>query len=171
MATTTYCDRSDIDDVLSEHAVDRMIDDDHDGVVEATELARVTTAIEKAAGRINATVQKRYTLSDLSGNDWLKFVNATLAALTLMRRRGNGVPPSLQEEADEYLEDLNDIKAGRQDIPEQNESFDFAPAVSNYRASRADGIAKVRVNTQISTGDDPHPSRKRFPARRHGHQH
>ncbi len=171
MATTTYCLRADVESVLSAHAVDRMVDDDMDGAVEADEEAHVTTAIARAASRNNSRVQKRYKLADLSGNDWMTFVNASIAAQTLSRRRGNGVPPSLQEEVDEYLSDLDDIRADRIDIPEQASSFDYAPAVSNFEVQRGFGLAPVRVSTQLSTGADPDSSLRRYIAfqRRHCH--
>jgi len=165
MATTTYCTRTDIDAILSIHAVDRMIDDDGDGAIEAGESALVTTMIERAAGRINSRVEMRYTLSDLSSNDWIKFVNASIAAQMIARRRGNGVPPSLQEEVDEFLGDLDEILAGRMKIPEQNESLDYLPSVSVYDVRRG-CQPSIRVDTRLSTGTDPHATIQRFKAYR-----
>ena len=162
MATTTYCLRADVEAVLSVHGVNRMADDDMDGVVEAVEEAYVTTAIERAASRINSRITKRYKLSDLSSNDWMRFVNASVAAQLLARRRGNSVPPSLQEEVDEYFADLTDIQAGRLDLPEQAASFDFAPTVSNFEVRRGCGAVPVRVSIETSTGDDTASSLKRF---------
>ena len=164
MATTTYCVRADIDAVLSVHAVDRAIDDDMDGAIEAGETALVTTMIERAASRMNSRIEMRYTLSKLSGNDWVKFVNASIAAQMLTRRRGNGVPPSLQEEVDEFLSDIDEIRAGRMKIPEQNASLDYLPAVSNYDVQRGGRGPAVRVDTRTSTGGEPDDSLKRFRA-------
>ena len=90
MATTTYCVRADIETIYSAHGVNMAADDDMDGIVLAAEEVYVTRAIVRAAGKINSRVQKRYTLSDLSSNDWIRDVNATLAAQILARRRGNG---------------------------------------------------------------------------------
>ena len=163
MATTTYCERTDIDAILSIHGVDQSVDDDHDGNVEAFELAYITTIIERAASRMNSRLENRYTLSDLSSNDWVKFVNASIAAMMLTRRRGNSVPPSLQEEVDEFLADLDEIMAGRQKIPEQAASLDYLPAVSNYDVQRGHFPA-VRVDTRLSTGSEPNSTLKRFRA-------
>lgn len=164
MATTTYCVRADIDAVLSVHGVDRMLDDDMDGAIEAGETALVTTMIERAASRMNSRIEMRYTLSDLSANDWMKFVNASIAAQMLTRRRGNGVPPSLQEEVDDFLSDIEDIRAGRMKIPEQNASLDYLPSVSNYEVRRGSCLPAVRVETRTSTAGEPNESLKRFRA-------
>lgn len=171
MATTSYCLRADVEAVLSIHGVNRSVDDDFDGEVEAFEELYVTNSIERAASRINARIQKRYTLSALSSNDWMTFTNATMAAQLLMRRRGNGVPPSIDTEVDELLSDLDEIKAGTLDIPEQRESLEYTPTVSNYTVQRGQVIPAVRVNTRTSTGGDPNSTLKRFNAIRHHHHH
>lgn len=166
MATTTYCVRADIEAIISAHAIDMAVDDDQDGRVRTAEEAFVTRAIVRAAGIINARIQKRYTLSDLSSNDWVRDANAVIAAQLTMRRRGNGSPPSLDQEVDLYMEDLESILADRLDIPEQNASLDYTMTVSNFVPQRGQGIAKIRVDRQESTGDDPHSTRKRFIAGR-----
>jgi hypothetical protein len=164
MATTTYCVRADIESIYSAHGVDMAVDDDQDGIVLAAEETFVDRAIVRAAGKINSRVQKRYTLSELSNNDWMRDVNATIAAQILARRRGNGSPPSLDAEVDSYMEDLDDIRGDRLDIPEQNASLDYTPVVSNYVMQRGQVTMKPRVDTGTSTGDTPHSTRKRFPA-------
>lgn len=164
MATTTYCLRVDVENIISSAGLNMSADDNRDGIVSAAEELHVTRAIEMSASNMNARLGRRYKLSDLSDNDWVKFCNATLAAEMVMRRRGNGPPPSVVDAADQFRDDLNDIVAGRLSVPEQSESFDFSMAVSNYITRRAQRDQKVRVDTAISTGDAPNSTLKRFPA-------
>lgn len=163
MATTTYCLKADVEDIISAAGVSMAVDDNRDGINTAAEEARVTRAIAMAASNMNARLVRRYKLSDLSSNDWVKFCNATLASEMVMRRRGNGPPPSVVDAADQYREDLQAIMEDRLDVPEQSESFDFSMSVTNFSVQRAKREQKVRVDKRTSTGDDPDSTLKRFP--------
>lgn len=169
MSTTTYCLRADVEDIISAAGVAMAVDDNRDGVNTPAEDARVTRAIEMAASNMNSRIGRRYKLSDLSSNDWVKFCNATLAAEMVMRRRGNGPPPSVVDAADQYRDDLNDILADRLSIPEQAESFDFSMTATNYIPQRGQRVQPIRVDKRISTGDDPDDSLKRFSSTRRLH--
>lgn len=166
MATQTYCVAADVEYVLSAAGVTARLDDAEDGQRSVAEEAFLTRAIEIAAGKINQKVRHQYKLTDLAaGNDWLRDCNATLAAKSLAMRRGNPLPESLAQECKDYEAMLDRIRYGREQIPQQSPSFDHTPTVSNYTVEAGKINHPVRVITEESTGDAPHPDVKRPAAR------
>lgn len=161
----TYCTQSEVEDILSTAGATAFADDDEGGTLSAGETAYITAMIERAAVRMNAYLTSRYTLSELASNAWCKWCNATLAAYYLVMRRGNPAIESVAVEVGELMDMLTDIKAGRMQVPEQSESFDFLPTVTNFDTKRRKTVMPVRVRTDESTGDTPHSSRKRRTAR------
>lgn len=155
MATTTYCNRADVDAILSTVGVTAFADDDEDGSLDATELGYVTRAIERAANRMNAFLEMRYELSDLSGNDWCRDANAALAAFLLGGRRNNPVSPVLSTENTQFLDDLKEIRDNNMTVPGAFDSNDALPSVTNFRPERSRGQAPVRVIREESTRSDP----------------
>lgn len=135
---TTYCDSSDVAFVMSQHAIDASIDDNIDGGVSpTTEAGFVADAIELAADDLNSVLSMRYKLSDLAGNTWCKWQNARKAAGALLTRRGNPLPASLAAQIQKCEQTLEGIINQTAKIPNQAESFDHSPAVSNYLVKRA----------------------------------
>ena len=61
----------------------------------------------------------------------LRDANAAIAAYWLSTRRGAAAPAQLQEQFDAYLAQLVAIVAGSAKLPQQAESFDTSPGVSN----------------------------------------
>jgi len=165
---TTYCTRSDIETLLSPVALIECIDDDHSGTESAAETIHITNAIERAATRLNMAVSRQYVLSEVTGNAWMKWANATLAAELLASRRGNPAPQSIMDDAKEILELLNEISWGRKPLPEQAPSFDHLPTVSNFEAEPRKRIMPVRVVKEESTGSDPEGQRMRHYANQWG---
>ncbi len=160
---TTYCTRSDVDFVLSNHGVDAAIDDNIDAAVSpTTETPFIADAIEQAADDMNAMIEQRYKLSDLSGNTWCKWANARLAAAALMTRRGNPLPPSLAGQVDQVQSVLEGVLAGSRKIPNQSDSFETIPASTNYLAKRAARHSSpVQVDRDTTTRTAPSPPIKR----------
>lgn len=160
---TEYCVTADVEFVLSAAGVTANLDDTEAGVRSAEMEDWIDRAIDIAAGKINAKVRHQYKISDLdgSGNTWLRDTNAYLAAMTLATRRGNPCPESLVRECEERLALLNEIRWGRESIPEQAPSFDHTPAASNYRPELYKIDNPIRVDTGESTGDAPPTSVKR----------
>ena len=152
MAAITYCVQADIESILSVAMVKRLTDDNEDGALSVTENSYVTDAIDVAATKMNATLEMRYTLSELAANDWCKWCNATLAAAVLSKRRANFVPPSIDSDAEEYKEVLKDIKAGKMKVPQASDSFGPLPMVSNMVIDMGNRHNKLRVDTSESTG-------------------
>jgi len=163
MATQTYCDRDDVEDILSDAGVLAMIDDDEDAAEAGTETLRITAAIERAAERMNFWLARRYTLRDLASNAWCKWANATLAALKLSTRRNNPAPQSLVDEANDIMEMCKAVaEQPLAVIPDQPESFDMRPTVTNPRVDRGFwDESPVKVDPELSTGPKPADGIKR----------
>lgn len=161
MAVQTYCDRDDLEAIVSKHGVDAFVDDDQDGLISATEETYVTFAIERAATQINMYLQRRYKAADVVNNDWLTGANAALAVCLIVKRRGNPDITSLTEECDDYTGWLDGIKNKEFDLPNQSPSVDNTPTVSNFRVELWRSTMKPRVSRQESTGSDPDKSRLR----------
>lgn len=161
----TYCVTSDVEFVLSAAGVTACLDDYEDGQRSTAEDALVVRAIEIAAGKINQRVRHQYKLTDLAaGNDWLRDTNAYLAAKTLAERRGNPAPQSLMEECKDREMLLEQIRWGREQIPEQLPSFDHSPTVSNFEPELGRVNNPIRVRQNESTGEQPLPPIKRWPS-------
>jgi hypothetical protein len=165
MATQTYCVAADVEYVLSAAGVTACLDDGEDGQRSAAEDDLLTRAIEIAAGKINQRVRHQYKLTDLAaGNDWLRDCNAYLAAKSLAERRGNPSPQSLMDECKDRERLLEEIRWGREQIPQQNPSFDHSPTVTNFEPELGRYHSPIRVRQIESTGEEPEPPVKRWPA-------
>ena len=166
MAVTTYCINSDVEDVMSTHGVTAYIDDDESGSRSGAETAYLTSAVERAAAMwVNPRVLMRYKASDLSGNGYLKWANAVIGALEVCRRRNNPIPISLASDAERIELQLQQIQRGQLNVPEQAESFEQIPVVTNYDVERWHQATPTRVQIEESTGSSPEGNRKRYLAR------
>lgn len=142
MPTQVYCNRDDIESQWSPVALLRCVDDDHDGVLSPRELGTITQAIERAANKMNASLEMRYSLAALQGNTWCRDANAAIAAYFLATRRGNPAPDHIQELSDGYLADLAEIRRGRMKTPQVSESLPHTPVATNFRAEfRPEGLS------------------------------
>ncbi len=157
--TTIYCTVTELQSLMSDAFVTASVDDDEDGVNDAGEDTLVDDAIEQGAVAMNAFLQQRYTLSELTSNDWAKWCNATLAAECITARRGN--PEMFVERAERYRGWLEDIADGKMPLPEASPTFDSRPTVSTFDVERWRKDAPVRVVKDQSTGPDPAPGVKR----------
>jgi hypothetical protein len=132
-----------------------------DGAESAAETLIVTSIIERAAVEMNHALYQQYVLSELADNDWCKWCNATLTAYYLFQRRGNAPPASIIEDAQRFRESLEQIRWGRDSVPEQSPSFDHTPTVTNFRPEIHKTDNPVRVSKDESTGPEPEGNRKR----------
>jgi phage gp36-like protein len=139
--STTYCTAADLDAVWAPDLILASVDDDESGTHSPAEEAIIDRAIERAAGRMNAYLELRYTLPALAGNEWCRDANATIAVYLLSIRRGEPAPTVLQEQYDAYLAELLEIAAGRRNVPGAAGVLDAKPTVTNFavdfRESRA----------------------------------
>lgn len=163
MAAITYCVRADVESIMSAVFVERRTDDDEDGFLSEIEISYITDAIERAATVMNATLEMRYSLASLAGNDWCKWCNATIAAVSVAGRRGNNIPASLAAEYDGYRDSLKLIKNNKLKVPQVGERFGPSPMVSNMKIElgRTSG-SPVRVDLARSTGPRGSEFIKRF---------
>jgi phage gp36-like protein len=130
---TTYCTTADLNACWAPDLILASVDDDASGTLSPVETGYLERAIERAAGRMNAYLETRYTLANLAGNTWCRDANAALAVYLLSIRRGEPAPESLQQQYDAYLADLLEISAGRQNVPQVTAPLDMLPTVTNYR--------------------------------------
>jgi len=146
-----YCTITEINDLMSEHGIAAATDDV--GGESLVDSSVVNNAIERAEQRIKQFVTGRYDVTQFSSsNKWLKWCCATLSCVALYRRRGNLIPPGLQEQYDEYIEHLQAIRDGRGEIPDQAPRTEFSMAMSNLRIDHRYPTGKSRVVTTVSTG-------------------
>lgn len=147
--TTTYgVTSTEVDFVLSSAGVARRTNDDETGVDDSTQ---VTSAIEMEAATINMYLGRRYVLSELTSNAWVKWTLAWFAAYRLDCRLANNPAPLLVKEREERLELLKLIADGQLDLPEQNPSYECLPSVTNLAAELRGGTKKIRVDPYSST--------------------
>lgn len=132
MTTQIYCTKSDIEAIWPPGSLLASVDDDANGTLSATESSYIDRAIERGSNFINARLEMRYELGDLAANTWCRDANAAIAAYWLATRRGAAAPAQLQQQYDAYGAALADIASGRIKLPEQAESFDIMPGVTNF---------------------------------------
>jgi hypothetical protein len=162
--TQTYCSRADIVSLMGEAALLASIDDNMDGVISAEEEAIVTSLIEMTASEINRQVRHQYVLTEVASNVWLKWAQATMCVYRLRKRRNNPAEGSVEDDYQEINRLLNEVRWGREQLPEQLPSFDHLPSVSNFVPQIGRGTAPIRVIEEESTTTRPTSSRKRFTA-------
>ena len=144
MSTQIYCTKADIEAIWPAGSLLASVDDDASGTLSATELSYIDRAIERAANFINARLEMRYRLSDLAVNTWCRDANAAIAAYWLSTRRGAAAPAQLQQQHDAYVAQLVAIVSGSIKLPQQAESFDVMPGVSNFAISLAEPWRKAQ---------------------------
>lgn len=154
-----YCTSDDVASILSSQGIEWAVDDDRTGNTDGVdELRRVTDCISRASSKINQYVVKWYQLSTLASNTWVKWCCATLAAVALMRRRGDTAPDGLISEYDEYLEFLKDVQLGKSVIPSDGTddakllTQNAGMTMSNLHMDQRYRNLQLRVITRMSTG-------------------
>lgn len=144
MATQVYCTKTDIEAIWPAATLLASVDDDANGTLSATELGYIDRAIERAANFINARLEMRYSLATIASNTWCRDANAAIAAYWLSTRRGLAAPAHLQQQYDAYVAELVAIVAGGIKLPQQPESLDFAPGVTNFEIRLDEPERKAR---------------------------
>lgn len=160
MTITAYCTKADIASVLSEQGIDYAVDDERLGDFDAADLAtRVSDCINRASARVNQYCTLRYDLTSFPGNTWIKWCTATIAAVMLMRRRGDSAPDGLIAEYNEYIDFLKDVKNGTSVIPPDVAGNDAKLLVQNAGITMTNlhldlrfRVIQVRAITRVSTG-------------------
>lgn len=156
MAITTYSTDADIELTLSLHGLASAVDDEESGGTALTSVRkeRIQRQRERAFNRINGYLNRRWRLAELLGNQWLRDCEALMATYYLEGRRLNVPGASLDKEYHEYIEELKLLAANKMDLPNQRDSFDDGPAVTNYDVRRG-RVSPIRVRLSESTGSQP----------------
>lgn len=162
MPTQTYCTLSDVEAAWNPADLLDAVDDDTSGTMSAGEQAIVTRAIERAANRMNASLEMRYALSSLASNHWCRDCNAALAVYLLATRRGTAASDAIQEQYESYVADLEQIIAGRMRVPQAAETHEHKPTVTNFAVDPTQAVATVRRVNDTSTGALPPGTVKSF---------
>jgi phage gp36-like protein len=144
MPTTNYCTSADLEAIWDPALVLASVDDDEDATLDALEQTYLDRAIERAAGRMNAYLEVRYSLASLFGNTWCRDANAAIAVYLLSIRRGEAAPPELQEQYDAYFDELREIAAGRLNILSGANPLSTNPSVSNFQFDIQQSRARPR---------------------------
>ena len=150
MSTQTYCTQSDIEAIWPPADVLASVDDDVNGSLSATESGYIDRAIERAANFMNARLEMRYRISELAANTWCRDANAAIAAFWLATRRGSSAPAQLQQQYDAYLASLTEIAAGRLKVPQQIDSIDTSPGLTNFQIDLGQPHRKAQVVDETS---------------------
>lgn len=158
-----YCTQAQIESILSAHGVAAFTDDDLDGLPD-TDM--VQNAIDRSAAlKMDPYLCQRYQLSAITGNSWVQWANAVLAAVALSTRRNMPTVESLAAQEQMVLEQIRMIHGGTMKIPNQSERFDHLPAVSNFDVERFRTLHPVRVQREESTGAPPADPIRQWTAR------
>lgn len=145
---TLYCDRSDVEDVLSAAGVQSRLSD---GPPSADDLG---SCLKDAAIFINQHAALMYPISQLVLSNWVNFTAKHIAAHLLCIRRGNPAPSSVREFYDAAVEDLKDVKKGLDVIYDALPGRANVPVMSNM-SMRLRPFMHSRVQAKRSAGHAP----------------
>lgn len=144
------CSIADVEDILSAEGVRQATDDDRTG---GGDCDKVQNAIARATAFFMTKVYKFYAQSALEGNEFCRWCVAYMAIGQLFKRRGNYPPPAIQEEIEGWSEHLEKIEEGTAEIPGASRRYEqTGMSMSNLRYDQRYQVAKVRVESTISTG-------------------
>jgi hypothetical protein len=145
-----YATASDLEALMSVEGKENKVDDNGDGVINATEDGYIQRAITWASDRINFFVLQRYDAHCLQTswivNQWCTI----LAAWWLSVHRGNPPPGSFEELKKQTEADLLLVHNRTFDIPNIGERFSSLPSWSNVRVDMLYALRKIRVERPLS---------------------
>ena len=151
-----YCTTADVESILSAHGLTAVVDDNLTYARDGSETTYISNAIAMAATlHIDIWLNQRYTLSDLTSNEYCRWANAIFAAFALAQRRNQSAPDSLTDEREILFQQLQSIHRGYNSLPGQAEPVDRLPSVTNFIVERYRGVMPVRVRQLESTRAQP----------------
>ncbi len=153
MAVTAYCTTTQLTQLWSSFGMTVRLDDNEDGLADS---GVADAMIEKATTTVNRYLLQRYTVAVCAASAWVKWATAFIAACDLARRRGNPVPEAMEEECQRYLDALQNILDGKENLITDDgvapPELDNTPTVSNMTIDGRFRRAKVRRVETTSTG-------------------
>lgn len=152
MNSTLYCDRFDVEDVLSDTGVELRIDDGPPRTL--------GNCLDEAASVIEQKCLLRYDVPALSGSRVVKHWAKWIATFLLCKRRGNGPSEALGEEYDRVMKELDAVAAGKARIGDAVERRPSLPGMSNVRVIK-EPWPHVVVERRSSTGLPPQEYRQK----------
>jgi len=103
-----YCTLKDVQRIFSVSGVNYRLDDDP---------AVISEVLGEASREVDMYLLTTYTADQLSGNDWVRYQTANIAAMLFAERRGNPPPSSIQAKYDRTMEKLQAIHLGQLRVP------------------------------------------------------
>jgi len=146
-----YIDDDGLNAALSANGVLLRADDNQDGTVDPTEEMRITQAKNAASETIDYYCFSRYTPANLANSNLIYEAAKWLAAYQLCATRGNEVPESVIEQAEQWEEKLKAIQAGRGRVPGIPYRMSQAPAWDNVRVNVHYDFKAIRVERKTSS--------------------
>ena len=150
--SSPYSTITDMESILGSQSIIQGTNDEDSATQAAT--AEVTNSINWADARIKGYVSLRYDVDVLtSAIDWLRWCSATFACVKMFRRRGNPLPPGLEDDYNEFTKLLIDIHDGKGEIPGATLKNEPGLVMSNLRFDPRFKYRKIRVEQGISAGE------------------
>lgn len=156
--TTTYCNRTDIENRLSAYGVVGALDDDASGAEDTGGGAStpwINQALYHGTNRVNMFLQARYDVDELALSPIACEFAIVHACKWLCARRGNPVPSSLLADCQEADEMMREIKNGSAILPDAAARSSSMPSHLNVIIDRNFRLGKVRV---VRPRSDPTPT-------------
>lgn len=141
MPDVKYCTRTDVQMILSSQGIlDRTEEDSANNSTQVT----LDGLIEFASAELEVSVSKRYELSSLSNNRWMRYAAAVITSHMLFSHKGWPVPDSIQDWYDRTMGTVASIMRGLVDLPGANPRVEPLPAMGNTHVNLGYRVNKIR---------------------------
>lgn len=141
-----YCTQTDLETAISEQTVLDLVDDDGDGVHNATTQARVTACITQADREIDGYCQAHYSVPFGTTPPLVANLSITISLFYLYRRRRNAfnMPDDVKEDYDRAMKKLEMVNSGKLDL-----GVEPPPASSSKVVADTDGPDQMFTHTKL----------------------
>lgn len=147
---SAYCERGDVEAVLSAEGVEARLDDDTSGAETAAEQYVVTKFIAWCSSWLDMHLLPLYEAAGLAAsvvvNEWC----ALLVARRLCRHRGNSVPQSLETACEEARKDVDAVRRKEMVLPDCHLRRRQGMTFSNVRVDCRYNLRRIRVERPLS---------------------
>lgn len=116
----------------------------------------ISTSLEAAQAEMDSSIVAQYDLTSSHAvkPPYLKHMQAILACVWICRLSANGtVPPGLQSQYEEKIQQLMEIKLGQRMVPGLAVRSDPGVSMSNLTHDPRWDATKIRTRPMINTGD------------------